>query len=266
MSSQRLLNLVNLLHQHIFNNSYPFGATQIILPSDFWQLKPIKSQWDNGIPVYESKLVGEVFSHRFELTKILRQGQSEMQFKKALDMIRSGRCDDETERYFTDLSRELPSRTDSPVETLIHIYFKRLPVDVHNVNILASLPGTTLTFESIDTGHAKSLDKKVSAFLHLKPGCRVMLLYNINQYLRNGTCGKFVGVDTDSGGLLVDFQKVGIATIQRRVWYQYDTAGKVQASRTHFPLTLSYAITSHKSQGLTMNRIVVHCSPEFIPG
>ena len=93
-----------------------------------------------------------------------------------------------------------------------------------------------------------------------------MLLFNINQHLRNGTCGEFVGVDTDSGGLLVNFQKVGIATIQRRVWYQYDAAGKVQASLTQFPLTLSYAITSHKSQGLTMNRIVVHCSPEFIPG
>ena len=103
MSSQRLLNLLNLLHQDIFNNSHPFGTTQIILAGDFWQLKPIKIQWDNGIPVNESKLFGEVFSHRFELTKILRQDQSEMQFKEALDMIRSGRCGDETERYFTGI-------------------------------------------------------------------------------------------------------------------------------------------------------------------
>ena len=164
------------------------------------------------------------------------------------------------------MSRELLSGCGSPVETPIHIYFKRLQVDVHNVNILASLPGSMLTFESTDTGQAKSLDKKVNAVLHLKPGCKVMLLYNITQHLRNGTCGQFVDVDSDSGGLLVNFPKVGVATVHRRVWYQYDETGKVQATRIQFPLTLSYAITTHKSQGLTMNRIVVHCSPEFLPG
>ena len=114
----------------------------------------------NGDPIYESKLFGEVFSHRFELTKILRQDDSEMQFIEALDMIRTGRCNDKTERYFNDLSWELPSGSGSPVETPIHIYFKRLQVDVHNANILASLPGSMLTFESTDTGQAKSLNKK----------------------------------------------------------------------------------------------------------
>lgn len=79
------------------------------------------------------------------------------------------------------------------------------------------------------------------------------------------TCGEFVGVDKNGEGLLVNFPKVGFVIIQRRVWYKYDAAGKVKASRTQFPLTLYYAMTTHKAQGLTMNRIVVHCSPEFIP-
>ena len=135
--------------------------------------EPIKSQWENGDPVYESMLFGEVFSHRFELTKILRQ---ETQFMEASDMIRTCRCNDETERYFNDLSRELPSGSGSPVETPTHIYFKRLQVDVHNANILAFLPGSMLTFESKDTGQAKSLYKNVNTVLHLKPGCKVMLL------------------------------------------------------------------------------------------
>ena len=58
-----------------------------------------------------------------------------------------------------------------------------------------------------------------------------MFLYNITQHLRNGTCGQFVDVDLDSGGLLVYFPKVCVATVHRRVWYQYDETGKVQATR-----------------------------------
>jgi hypothetical protein len=42
---------------------------------------------DNGDPVYESELFGEVFPHRFELTKILRQEESEVKFKEALNMM-----------------------------------------------------------------------------------------------------------------------------------------------------------------------------------
>ena len=262
MSSRRLLNLVNLLHQEISKNPFPFGGLQVILVGDFWQLKPIRSRWDNGEPVYESKLFGEVFSHRFELKKILRQDEIEMEFKEALDIIRSGKCDDKTERYLCNQSEEFSPGDDS----IIHIFFKRLPVEVYNATILSSLPGSKLTFHSLDTGNAKSLDKSISEVLCLKPNCKVMLLYNISQRLRNGTCGEFVGVNLDGEGLLVNFRNVGLVVVQRRVWYQYDAAGKVTGSRTQFPLTLAYAITAHKSQGLTMKRIVVHCSPEFIPG
>ena len=180
--------------------------------------------------------------------------------------MRRGRCDDETERYFSNLSREFPSSSDSLPTLLTHIYFKRLPVEVHNANILASLSGPKLMFESSDTGFAKSLDRTISAVLHLKPGCRVMLLYNVSQQLRNGTCSEFVGVDPNGEALLVNFPKVGLVAIQRRIWYKYDATGKVKASLTQFHFSLCYAITTHNSQGLTMKRIVVHCSPEFIPG
>jgi ATP-dependent exoDNAse (exonuclease V) alpha subunit len=90
-----------------------------------------------------------------------------------------------------------------------------------------------------------------------------MLLYNINQHLKNGIQSEFVGVSESGEELLVNFPLVGN---QRRIWYKYDASGKVLASRMQFPLTLSYAITAHKAQGLTMSKIVIHCSPEFIHG
>jgi ATP-dependent DNA helicase PIF1 len=99
MSSRRLFNLVNLLHQQTSKNPFPFGGIQVMLLGDFWQLKPIQSSSDSGEPVYESEVFGEVFSRRFELTKILRQEDSETHFKEALDALRNGRsgCDDETD-------------------------------------------------------------------------------------------------------------------------------------------------------------------------
>lgn len=60
--------LVNLFHHETSKSSFPFFGIQIILVGDFWQLKPIQSGLDNGDPVYESKLFGEVFLHRFDLT------------------------------------------------------------------------------------------------------------------------------------------------------------------------------------------------------
>lgn len=61
MSSRRLFNLVNLLHQKISSNSFPFGGVQVILVGDFWQLKPIQCVMDNGDPDYESILFQKFF-------------------------------------------------------------------------------------------------------------------------------------------------------------------------------------------------------------
>ncbi|CAB4005421.1 ATP-dependent DNA helicase PIF1 [Paramuricea clavata] len=268
MSSERLFNLVNVINQKIKNNDLAFGGVQLILVGDFWQLKPIPNVLDAGIPIYESNLFNKVFPHRYELTEVLRQGETEIRLKHALDEIRMGKCEDETEDYLMSLSREC-AETDKN-EPPLHIYFKRLPVHVHNAEILASLDGSQMIFESLDMGNAKLLDKTIDAELALKPGCRVMLLFNINAQLKNGYCGQFVGVQTEDDGndrLLIDFPRVGVVPLDRKTWYRYDSNGKVLGSRTQYPLSLCYAITVHKSQSLTIDRtVVVHCSQEFIPG
>ena len=83
--------------------------------------------------------------------------------------------------------------------------------------MLASIPGTELKFDSIDTGNAKSLKNSVAADLYLKRQCKVMLLYNSNNHLKNGTCGKFESVDESTdGGLVVNIPKVGSVTLRRK--------------------------------------------------
>ncbi|XP_028415618.1 ATP-dependent DNA helicase PIF1-like [Dendronephthya gigantea] len=245
------------------HNTYPFGGIQVLLVGDFCQLPPIRTVLDAGRPVYESDIFKRAFSHRIELKEVKRQGASEERLKKALDQLRTGKCDEETETYFHALSRG-SEEFDNPRDT-VHIYFRKFPVEVHNVDVLVSLPGELLVFESIDTGSPQYLESTVPKFLTLKPECNVMLLFNINDHLKNGCRGRFVRVNED-GQLFVYFAKVGTVCIERRTWYKYDRNGGVKASRTQFPISPCYAITVHKAQGLTIDRAVVHCSQEFVTG
>ena len=115
--------------------------------------------------------------------------------------------------------------------------------------MLATLPGLLDTVESIDHGNTHCLEKTVPQTVSLKPGCNIMLIYNINDQLKNGYQGSYIGkYPTNNNVLLVHFAKVGTIPITRRTWYNYDVDGSVQGSRTQFPITLCYAITAHKLQ------------------
>ena len=186
MSSLRFLHIVDLLHQKVKNNSLPFGGIQVILGGDFCQLKPIQSMLDAGDPMYKSVLFGDVFPHRIVLEKIVRQGEFEQNFKNALDSLRLGICDDETEAYLRGLSRPFVDGG-SKVESPIHIFFKKLPADVHNSSMLSCLSGEMLKYESIDTGRTSLLKCTAPRLLMLKRGCKVMLIFNITKALTNGT-------------------------------------------------------------------------------
>ena len=190
MSSARVLEIVNKIHHTISNNNFAFGGMQVILVGDFWQLKPIPSLFDEGKSVYSSELFDKAFPHRIELTTVLRQGESEFRLKNLLDMLRNGECSDEAEEYVRTLERECIVEAGT---VPMHVYFKRLHVEIHNGNVLATLPGQLETLESIDQGNTHCLEKTVSKTISLKPGCNIMLTYNINDQLKNGYQGTYVG-------------------------------------------------------------------------
>ena len=229
-------------------------------------MKPVKSLVDKGEPVYESQLFDAVFPHRIELKKILRQDDSESELRNALDHPREGKCDADTEKYFNALSRDLV--TDPGQEEPLHIFFRKLSVHMHNQEVLSRLPGPLLAFSRRDSGHTHLLENAVDKLLCLKASCKVMLLFNINKHLRNGSQGVFLSIDPENGKdqLPVSFPTIGTVKIQRKTWSKYDTKGNVIGTRIQFPLRSCYAMTVHKAQGLTLNAAVVHCVQEFVPG
>lgn len=244
MTSQRIFHIVNAIHHIVSNNDLPFGGIQFILVGDFWQLKPVPSSLDPGKSIVSSKLLENAFPHRFELHKVLRQGEDENKLKDALDFLREGQCNDEVERYLQSLARDIDSTDMFPEK--IHIYFKKLPVEIHNLDVLVKLPGELEIFESKDSGNARHLEKTISEVLTVKPGCKVMLLYNINDHLKNGYMGQYVGIDeANEERLIVNFPNVGNVAIARRTWYKFDTNGRM--SRQSYPISTGTLLRHYSS-------------------
>lgn len=98
----------------------------------------------------------------------------------------------------------------------------------------------------------------------LKVGCKVMLLWNLSEKLRNGSSGIFIGQAEKE--LIVDFPEVGKVSLKRETWNKRLVTGSIVGSRKQYPVAAMYAITCHKSQGLTLPAVVLHSSKEFVPG
>ena len=212
--------------------------------------------------MFHSRVFAASICQRFELTKILRQHGADPRFISALAELRLGKCSRENELFLQSLNRPLSAEF---ATRAIHIFFRRTDAQLHNLDVLSELPGNVIgPLVCEDVGNTRGLISPAEPKLLFKPHCRVMLVWNLNDQLRNGSSGALIGVERDT--LIVNFDNVGRYEVKRQTWYKRDRNGVVVGSRNQFPLVLFYAATCHKSQGLTLPAAVVHCSQEFVSG
>ena len=112
-----------------------------------------------------------------------------------------------------------------------------------------SILGELFTFHAdYDNDKSRSMSWPRGSVLQLKSGCKVMLVWNKSDDLRNGTLGTFTGI-SGNGKLLLNFEEVGNVEIGRKTWIKRERNGQRVGSVTQFPVVLAYAVTCHKSQG-----------------
>ena len=130
------------------------------------------------------------------------------------------------------------------------------------------MPGEFSRLEAIDQGETAGIDGRIQCpaenVVMLKQGFKVLMLWNLTDKLRNGSSGIFLGQTGNE--LTVDFPEVGKVKIKRETWNKRLETGSIVGTRKQFPVAAMYAITCHKSQGLTLPEVVLHSSKEFVAG
>ena len=250
MSSQCMLELVHAIHHHLSDTrcNRPFGGKQLILVGEFLQLRPVPNDLDEGLFMYHAPIFQTAISHRYELTDALQQNNPE--FLTALKDVRVGKCSENTLEYLRSFSRPV----EKPEDEISYIYFKRLPVALHNRLALQNFPLPEFTFEAEHMNETRGMNWPGSSVLHLRPGCPVILVWNLNEELTNGSQGVF------------EFLGVVPTAIEKQTWFKRDKQGNVAGSICQFPIVLSITVICHKAQGLTLSAAIVHCSSKFVPG
>lgn len=259
------LDLVDRVCKSFKRNELPFGGLQVILCGDFFQLPPIRRQNEP-----ESKFIHHADSWKKMNLKICylheQFRQSDSVFLRILSDIRANAVSEDTVEH-------LQSRYDKDPETidqLTRLYTHNIDVDRINDKELEQLPGDAHVFEMFTRGRpplVETLKKGCLApeTLRLKIGTRVMFVKNNYEakYV-NGTLGKVVSFDEE--GLPVVETSTGTYITAKPESWSVDENGKVLAEISQIPLRLAWAITVHKSQGMSLDAVEVDLSKSFEEG
>ena len=252
------------------DNSKPFGGTQIIMFGDLGQLPPVVA--DEGTKyhfteVYESRFFFDALAFRyapptmFELTEVFRQ--RDPQFVRVLDNVRSATAGPQDLEM---LNRRVSARAQQRNPDTIVLTTTNRAANATNRRRLDQLKSPIKTFHAHVEGKFDALPTERE--LDLKVGAQVMLLANNGTDWQNGTLGTVVGFGrTDEGKDAVHVQ-IGKRTfmVSQHTWevFRYVRDGMSRRLRQELvgtfrqlPLKLAWAITIHKSQGLTFDRTII---------
>ncbi len=258
------LDLVDRVLRTIRKNSAAFGGMQVVLCGDFFQLPPIRRDHQPVRFAFEAVAWQQLSDLAVcYLDLVFRHSNDPL--LNILNEIRQGELSEDSLAALQDrLEVTVP---DAIIPT--RVYTHNVDVDAVNQTELDRLVGEVKIFQMTQTGNHTQIEilKKsclAPEILQLKVGAAVMCLKNnIKQGYANGTLGTVIHMVGETVTIQTITGKE--ITIYRDTW-MIERDGKTVATITQLPLRLAWAITVHKSQGMTLDTIEVDLSKSFAPG
>ncbi|XP_041277624.1 ATP-dependent DNA helicase PIF1 [Onychostruthus taczanowskii] len=245
----------------------PFGGIQLIICGDFLQLPPVCKANEETKFCFQAKSWRKCIHINMELTEVRRQ--TDKTFVSLLSEIRLGRCTEEVTRQLMQTAAHKSER-DGILATRLCTH--KDDVEITNERRLQHLPGEVHVFEALDSDPmlVKLIDAQcpVGGRVELKLGAQVMLAKNldVSQGLVNGARGVVVGFESEQKGLpKVRFLCGVTQLIKMEKWVIKGPSG-VHLSRQQLPLKLAWAISIHKSQGMSLDCVEISLSRVFESG
>ncbi len=275
MLSGQTLSSVNQVCQFVRKTNAPFGGLQVVLVGDFFQLPPVirrderagpetdsQDEEDNSPFAYASRAWRDLDPSVCYLTGQYRQTDAE--FSSLLAAIRSNRLG----KADTGLLASRRLAQDSLPRSVTRLFTRNMDVDRINQAELIKLPGEVNSFFMTATGDkllAEGLKRGCLSpeRLDLKIGAVVMFTKNDpDGRFVNGTLGAVSDFDREEGNPVV-VTKSGLTVFTKPAEWKINEDETVKAGIEQIPLRLAWAITVHKSQGMSLDAAVMDLSNAF---
>ncbi|XP_038128037.1 ATP-dependent DNA helicase PIF1 [Cyprinodon tularosa] len=245
----------------------PFGGIQLIVCGDFLQLPPVSKGKEKASFCFQARSWRKVIQVNMELTEVRRQ--TDQSFISVLQAVRVGRV---TEEVTAKLLKSAYHQIERDGILATRLCTHKDDVELTNQNKLQQLPGTLRTFEALDSDpeQVKTIDahSPVSRLIQLKVGAQVMLTKNLDvaRGLVNGARGVVVAFDSGKQGFPCVRFLCGATEVLRPERWVFKSAGGTHLSRQQLPLKLAWAISIHKSQGMTLDCVEISLARVFESG
>jgi ATP-dependent DNA helicase PIF1 len=245
-------------------NDLPFGGIQVILVGDLFQLPPVAKNGSSDY-VHQSEAWLKADMQVCYLTEQHRQDAHD----KLLTLLRAMRAGN----FNAEQRQWLESRQSFSVDdSITRLFTHNIDVDTLNHRKLEDLEAPIQTYSMIETGNSyrvASMKKGILAppTLYLAEGAEVMFVANNwKEGFVNGTRGVVIGFMSD-GAPIVETKDGSEFIVERHSWKVYDESGQdVVVEVIQYPLRLAWAITIHKSQGMSLDEAEVDLGRAFTPG
>jgi ATP-dependent exoDNAse (exonuclease V) alpha subunit len=260
------LDMVDEVCRVVRKRDEPFGGIQIIMSGDFFQLPPInRGDSRAGGFVVNSRVWQELDPTIIYLQEQYRQDDSDL--LEILDAMRSG----ELRRNHAEKLLQRVDVEHDENEVITELHTVNVDVDRINEARLDTLGGDELFYTQTSTGgknYVEALQRSVLApnVLRLKKGALVMAVKNsLERKYVNGSLGVVIDFEQGTEYPIVEFKSGKVVTMVPDTWELRD-GEKKRASISQIPLRLAWAITVHKSQGMTLDAARIDLRKAFVEG